>query len=63
MDFREGTWTMTEGEKIQWDHDADEIIIDTGCDQMIWLSETQTVNMIAGLSHALNEMRRERGRG
>ena len=62
MDWREGTLTMTEGVKLKWDFDADEIMIDTGDDNFIYLSDRQAENVITGLSYQLNEMRKARNR-
>lgn len=72
MDWREGTWTMTEGQKFRWGFDADEIVItldETNLDglpaetEVYYLSERQVENMITGLAFQLNKMREERNRG
>lgn len=71
MDWREGTWTMTEGQSFRWGFDADEIILtldESSIDGppeetlVFWLSERQAENMITGLSFQLNEMRKARNR-
>lgn len=66
MDWHEGTWTMTEGEKVLWTVDGDEIMVTLDGkwidERDIWLSERQAENMITGLSYQLNRLREERGR-
>lgn len=67
MDWQEGTWTMTEGQRLLWTVDGDEIMVTVegsgSPDMDFWLSERQTENMITGLSFQLNRLRQERGRG
>lgn len=67
MDWHEGTWTMTEGERILWTVDGDELMVTLegsgNPDRDFWLSENQAVSMITGLSYQLNRLREERGRG
>ena len=71
MDWREGTWTMTQGQKFRWGFDADEIVItldETNLDglpaetEVYYLSERQAEQMICGLSYQLTQMRNARGR-
>lgn len=67
MDWREGTHTMTEGERALWTVDGDEVMVTlegSGMpDRDFWLSERQAENMITGLAYQLNRIRQERGRG
>ena len=66
MEWQHGTWTMTEGQRLFWCVDGDEIMVTlegSGApDRDFWLSERQAENMIAGLSYQLNLLREARGR-
>lgn len=65
LDWHEGTWTMTEDQKVTWTVDGDEVMVTvsgSGCPDLdFWLSERQAENMITGLSYQLNRIREERG--
>ena len=67
MDWHEGTYTMTDGERITWTIDGDEVLVTLNGkwidERDIYLSERQAENMITGLSYQLNRLRQERNRG
>lgn len=66
MDWREGTWTLTEDESLLWGANTDgEIVLVVRHkgeeDEVIYLSERQAENMITGLSYQLGKVRMARG--
>lgn len=59
LNWREGTDTMTEGEKVYWHVHDGEILLDLPVDSNpIYLSRDQAINMITGLAYVVGKLDR-----
>lgn len=64
FDWETGTETMTDGERVSWFVDGDEVVVESNlAKNAIYLSVRQTENMISGLATMLNTIKEMRNRG